>query len=308
MKFTHYSLVILLMHSLLLLPGAGQDYMATSSASRGALSLTGLTDASLEEFVGQRRELPLSAIEELGRDLISLLRDGSVCRDLHPKDRILQQTTMHDLKSVRGRAAWTLERLLKAQLPPLTSETENDDIDAATAVSLRAMAIVASVRQARNVQMLSLEERKEKAASPTTSSAELDGLSRDMNVDVRKLVALNYGTRVETLWRLENDPNATVKLAVLENPTYSSVSPEEKDRYWEQLKSAMRELFGNDDLYEFWRQGSATGLMHVVSQLVAEPGQRAQLNEVPEDFGTPPIPEPVAELIKVIPTETPQQE
>jgi len=306
--------------ALLMLVIAGEGVTSESPLSQPSLNSTDVSNGCLEEFVEQGKRLPLILLEELGQDLSKTLYDASVCRELHEDDRILQKNTTHELRSVRGRAAWALERLFHIHLPSMRLDSEQQSIDAARVASLHALAVLVSVMEAQSVQQLCLEDRKSKAASPTASPSELDGLSLDRVADVRKLVAENQNVRMTTLWRLEHDPDPRVRLVVLDNPVYTEASTEEQERYLQRTRDAMQELLGNEGLEEHFRKQVAaashqarafdgqlknTGL---VVDAIAPVVVQSREDEAIGRSNTLAVVEGDQEPIKVAPVEAPEPE
>lgn len=132
-----------------------------------------------------------------------------------------------------GRAAWTLEKLMDCDLPPVTARGSEKELKLSQyEANICYQEFILSPNKRLNIEKLKVEEKAELAKDANTNPYLLAKLAKDPDRNVRVAVATNPSTLVETLFFIaENDTDAQIRSLALENAkrARSVVRPKNKN-------------------------------------------------------------------------------
>ncbi len=128
----------------------------------------------------------------------------------------------HDLSMAAGRATWALEELLLCSLPVVFWRgAEADARSEAIARTCQGIVAAMDVPLVDGTERAPVEQRLAAAQSEDSRPRLLAELANDSSAEVRAAVAANRQTPLETVRKLESDPDMAVRAAAKENARHA---------------------------------------------------------------------------------------
>lgn len=126
-----------------------------------------------------------------------------------------------------GRAAWFLEQILNFELPEMTEQTSDEELeDVVVEAYYQVKEALLPLGAPRTITGLSLAEKRELAESADSNPVIFYKLSKDSDASIRTAVAANKNAPGHVLFRLTRDKDESVKKRAHENLKNARLSSE----------------------------------------------------------------------------------
>jgi len=170
---------------------------------------------------GIRSRTPAVLADSESVEVPSRVKSGKMQR--RPGAKMIRQ----DIFLRGGRAAWFLEVVLNCELPELTEQSTDEEVeDVVLEAYYRLKEAALPPGSLRTVEGLTEEEKRKLAEASDSNAVVFYRLAMDAQSSIRRVVAANRKAPVHVLSKLARDKNPEVKRLALENLKMARTSSE----------------------------------------------------------------------------------
>lgn len=189
-----------------------RDLSAMAASCKRDISLQTNRAVLISLVSGIRSRTPVAFVDSSMLEVPSRIRSGKMRKSA--KTTVIRQ----DVFLKGGRAAWFLEQILNCELPELTEQTTDEELeDMVLEAYYQVQEAMLPPGSLRTVSGLSLVEKRSLAESPDANPVIFYKLSKDSDNSIRTAIAANKRAPGHVLARLKRDKDEAIRKLAQEN-------------------------------------------------------------------------------------------